>query len=184
MTSATPKPSGSPRLSGRQFADPIAFIRQDHDRQCEICDQLEDMANFLDQPPELKQIESIRSFLTEDLNRHIEDEEIDLFPALARRCKSDPVLDGILYQLASEHELDRGLVDPILKEINMIVENGAARHPMRLVARVHAFVETQRRHLTWENRVVLPLAERQLTDEDKQAMGRSMASRRGLTYPD
>jgi len=173
----------SSKLSRRQFDDPIGFIRQEHDRQCEICYQLEDMVNALDQPPDLGQVELIRRFLAEDLNLHIQDEETDLFPALARRCKSHQVVDEILYQLTSEHELDKGLIDPILDALKAIVEGGAAQNSVRLARSVRAFVETQHRHLTWENRVVLPMADSHLTDEDKQAIGRSMAARRGLTYP-
>lgn len=184
MTAATPKQPASANLSPRQFDDPIAFIRQEHDRQCDICDQLEGLVNALDQPPDQTRAKSIRRFLTEDLNRHIQDEEVDLFPALAERCKGYQLVDEILYQLASEHDLDKGLIDPILEGLTAITEGRAAHHPTRLVRSVRAFVETQHRHLAWENRVVLPMAERQLTGEDKQAIGRSMAARRGLTYPD
>ena len=184
MTPITPTLADTARLSPRQFDDPIAFIRQEHDRQCEMCDQLENMVNALDQPPDLNLIESIRSFLAEDLNRHIQDEELDLFPVLAQRCKTNQVVDDILYQLGAEHELDRGLIDPILEEITVLIESKTAENPTRLARSVRAFVETQYRHLTWENRVVLPLADRELTAGDKQAIGRSMAARRGLKLPD
>ncbi len=183
MTPASTTLWDSSSLSRRQFDDPICFIRREHDRQCEICYQLEDMVNALDQPPDMGQIELIRRFLAEDMNLHIQDEETDLFPALARRCKGHQLVDEVLYQLASEHELDKGLIDPILDALKEIVEGGAARNSTRLARSVRAFVETQHRHLNWENRVVLPMADKHLTDADKQVIGRSMAARRGLTYP-
>ena len=183
MTQASSTLWDSSKLSRRQFDDPIAFIRREHDRQCEICYQLEDMVNALDQPPDLGQIELIRRFLAEDLNLHIQDEETDLFPALARRCRSHELVDEILYQLTSEHELDRGLIDPILDALWEIAEGKAADYNARLAKSVRAFVETQHRHLNWENHVVLPMADSHLTSADKQAIGRSMAARRGLTDP-
>ena len=133
--------------------------------------------------PDLGQVEMIRGFLAEDMNLHMQDEETDLFPALARRCKSHELVDEILFQLTSEHELDKGLIDPILDALREIVEGRAAQNTSRLARSVRAFVETQHRHLNWENRVVLPMAETHLTDADKQAIGRSMAVRRGLTNP-
>jgi hemerythrin-like domain-containing protein len=41
----------------------------------------------------------------------------------------------------------------------------------------------QRRHLNWENRVVLPLAQRLLTEEDKQDLARRMIARRSSSEP-
>ena len=183
MTQASSTLWDSSKLSRQAFDDPIGFIRREHDRQCEICYQLEDMVNALDQPPDLGQVELIRGFLAEDLNLHVQDEETDLFPALARRCKSHELVDEILYQLTSEHELDRGLIDPILDALREIAEGRAAQNTARLARSVRAFVETQHRHLNWENRVILPMAETHLTAADKQAIGRSMAVRRGLTNP-
>ena len=165
------------------FEDPIAYIRREHDRQCDICDQLEDMANFPDTRRSPDHVKAVRDFLAEDLNLHIDDEEEDLFPALRRRCQGHEILEGILYQLNSEHELDRGLVQPILEELDNIRDNGGPRNVVRFASSVQAFVETQRRHLSWENRVLLPLAEKHLTSEDRRAVGSRMASRRGLKYP-
>jgi hemerythrin-like domain-containing protein len=40
------------------------------------------------------------------------------------------------------------------------------------------FSETQRQHVTWEERVMLPLARQRLTAEDLAKIGRNMAARR------
>ena len=47
-----------------------------------------------------------------------------------------------------------------------------------------AFSQALRRHLAWENAVIMTRAERHLTDEDHAELGRRMAARRGLTLPD
>jgi len=45
------------------------------------------------------------------------------------------------------------------------------------------FVETQRRHIIWENNIVLPLARRRLNADDRAVMGRNMAARRKIEFP-
>jgi hemerythrin-like domain-containing protein len=55
---------------------------------------------------------------------------------------------------------------------------------VRLVNNVREFSETQRRHVTWEDRVLLPLARQRLTPEDLAEIGRSMAARRGIAAPE
>lgn len=161
--------------------DPLELIRREHDRQSQVCDQLDELFNFLGLEPVADWASSLRRFLSEDLPRHIKDEEEDLFPVLTRRCAGHEGLELILAQLTSEHELDMGLVEPILRELETIVEAGAPSNPTRFLADVRAFVETQRRHLIWENRAVLPLAEARLTTEDKKALGRAMAARRSAS---
>jgi hypothetical protein len=44
-----------------------------------------------------------------------------------------------------------------------------------------AMSEFQRRHIAWENGVLLPLAKRRLTAGDIADLGRAMAGRRGVT---
>jgi hemerythrin-like domain-containing protein len=48
---------------------------------------------------------------------------------------------------------------------------------------VREFSENQRQHVTWEERVLLPLARQRLTPEDLEEIGRNMAARRGMTNP-
>ncbi|MBT6984731.1 MAG: hypothetical protein HN956_10320 [Rhodospirillaceae bacterium] len=48
---------------------------------------------------------------------------------------------------------------------------------------VARFVNTQRRHIIWENNIVLPLARRYLEAKDMESIGRGMAARRSIDYP-
>lgn len=158
--------------------DPIEFLRQEHDRQYEICDQLENLPNFFDSDLDLDWLRSLSDFLWVDLPRHVEDEEADFFPILAQRCAAQEGLDLILAQLESEHELDLGLVDPIRAELQAILKTGAPRDPYRLLVDLRAFAEAQRRHLLWENLVVLPMAEKSLTAADRKALSAGLMARR------
>lgn len=117
-------------------------------------------------------------FLTTDLPRHIEDEERDLFPLLASRQAHDQDLPVILDQLVSEHELDRDLVEPIVEDLRQIADGLALADARRFCVYARTFTEVMRRHLNWENRVVLPLAERVLSDRDRAELGRNIVDRR------
>ena len=158
--------------------DPIAFILDEHERQLEVCDHLEDLMMNPDSEATKSVASAVFVFLTEDLPRHIEDEECDLFPALASRKDSHGDLPVILDQLVSEHELDRGLVEPIVEELRGIVDGQIPAGSKRFCVNARAFTEAMRRHLNWENRIVLPLAEKVLTEQDRREMGRKMADRR------
>jgi hypothetical protein len=52
-----------------------------------------------------------------------------------------------------------------------------------LAAAVPAFAETQRRHLAWENALVIPRARHILQPPDLAKLARSMAKRRGQRAP-
>ena len=158
--------------------DAIDFILREHDRQFEFCGTLEDLVNALDLEPIAAAAETLLSYLGRDLRLHIEDEELDLFPALASHCAEDPRLGEILQQLASEHEADSGLAELLVQDLRAIAEGRPPGHPLRFYMNVRAFCETQRRHLDWENRIVLPLAEKLLTGADRHLLGQRMAARR------
>jgi hypothetical protein len=47
---------------------------------------------------------------------------------------------------------------------------------------MRGFAEAERRHLVFENAVILPLARARLTDDDRAAMLAAMAARRGTAF--
>lgn len=178
MSEPSTRQSPEARGTATWIGDPIEFIRQEHSRQFEICDQLEDLPNALDSMLDLDWARSIQSFLFKDLPMHVEDEELDLFPILSERCSGYEGFDLMLSQLTSEHQLDLDLVEPIKAELQVILEAGAPRNRGRLLMHLRAFAETQRRHLLWENRIVLPLAEKHLTVGDREALSAKLTARR------
>lgn len=92
-------------------------------------------------------------------------------------------LGDILGQLVTEHETDKGLADLIIKGLRAIASGGIPESPIRFQLNVRTFCEMQRRHLNWENRVVLPLAQTQPTVEDKGDLAHRMVSRRSRPKP-
>jgi hemerythrin-like domain-containing protein len=158
--------------------DPIAFILEEHDRQFEICAHLETLVSASESEPSARWAASLLEFLTKDLPVHIEDEERDLFPMLAARQGDNQDLPVILDQLVLEHELDRGLVEPIVDDLRDVAEGRVLADPTRFDMYVRTFTEAMRRHINWENRVVLPLARRLLSEEDRAHLGGRITDRR------
>ena len=95
-----------------QFLRPLALMRLVHKRQRHAWDRLEALAEELSTDQAFNEAATILAILTEELPRHAEDEEADLFPLLERRCLPDDNIGDIVAQLRSEHELDEDLATP------------------------------------------------------------------------
>jgi hemerythrin-like domain-containing protein len=163
---------------------PLDFIRDDHARQLRMCNLLDAFTEKLELEPVMPLASALLEYLTGDLPLHTEDEERDLRPALERRCEPEDNLDEVLKQLTREHELNRDLVSFMIEDLEALADGRALSNPVRLMMNVKEFSETQRQHVTWEERVLLPLARQRLTAEDLANIGRNMAARRDAASPD
>ena len=170
--------------------EPIEYIFADHYRMRQI---IATMDRFLiegiyAQAPVdddvIADMAVIEAYLRTELPPHIADEEEDLFPCLQRRSPGDHEMRQILDTLHQEHEEDFALLPSLIAghEDLLAARPVAARELFE--TSVVRFVETQRRHVIWENNIVLPLARRRLSAEDMEKIGRKMAARRGLENPD
>lgn len=160
------------------MSDPIDIFLNDHSDQLDICDKLEDLASRFGIEPLAEIAKVLLGYLTRDLKIHIDDEELDLFPQLASRVSSNAELVEVLDQLVSEHEADMELAGKVTEGLRILADGSPLANPTRFFMDVCAFCANQRRHLGWENRIVLPLAERLLNDEQKATMSRRMKARR------
>jgi hemerythrin-like domain-containing protein len=160
------------------LGDPLDFIRDDHARQLRMCNLLDAFTEKLELEPVMPLASALLEYLTGDLPIHTEDEERDLRPALEERCEPEDNLDEVLKQLTKEHELNRDLVSFMIEDLEALADGRTLSNPVRLMMNVKEFSETQRQHVTWEERVLLPLARQRLTAEDLAAIGRNMAARR------
>ena len=166
-------------LPAEAFADPLGLILAAHARQRQLCDQFDALVNEHKIEAVAPQAQKLLDFLNGDLARHTEDEERSLFPLLRQRCLPEDGIEQVLDQLSAEHELDQDLVDFMIEDLKLLADGRILPNPIRFLMNVKEFTVTQRRHLSWENRTVLPLAHRRLTAEDLTALGRAMAERRG-----
>ncbi len=165
------------------FGDPLEFIRDDHARQLRMCNLLDAFTEKLELEPVMPLASALLEYLTGDLPLHTEDEEQDLRPMLEQRCEPEDNLDEVLKQLTREHELNRDLVSFMIEDLEALADGRTLSTPVRLMMNVKEFSETQRQHVTWEERVLLPLARQRLTAEDLAAIGRNMAKRREVSEP-
>ncbi len=166
-----------------QFLRPLALMRLEHKRQRRAWDRLEALAEELSTDQAFNEAAAILAILTEELPRHAEDEEADLFPLLERRCLPNDNIADILAQLRSEHELDEDLASFIVADLEVFAKGARLANPVRMLFNARAFAEAQRRHIGWENNVLLPLARKRLTEADLKELGRNMAARRGIVFP-
>ncbi len=125
----------------------------------------------------------IRAYLVDELPKHIADEEEDLFPCLERRCHGDGDTKGILATLRQEHTEDFALLPPVTAGLDNLLGGREVTERELFETASARFVETQRRHIIWENNIVLPLARRHLDADDMAVMGRNLAARRNIEYP-
>ena len=102
---------------------------------------------------------------------------------LRLRCKPKDQIDEILVELDRDHAVERFLIRDIAVDLHVIADGTDLKSPARFLRSLCVFAEGHLRHLSWENKVVLPLAGKRLTPEDLEALGRNMAPRRGIDNP-
>lgn len=189
MTAETSKRDG-PRsaaviepLAMELLARPLDFLHAEHYRQRCVLGHLEQLAGADPGIAWRALAKAVLDFLKQDLPLHIADEEIDLFPRLRARCTGEDNAEALLGILSAEHETDEALANAVVTGLDLFLTGPRRPVTPELQAAIRAYVETQRRHLAWENALVLPLATKRLHSADLRAVARGMAARRGLTLP-
>jgi iron-sulfur cluster repair protein YtfE (RIC family) len=175
-----------PPVDLRLLSAPLDFLEAEHYRQRIVLDNLDALADGVDAPAAAELAAGALRYMREDLPLHVADEERDLFPLLRRRAGPGDDIEFILALLASEHMRDHELstaVVAVLERGQSGATRGAKRDAPSLKVAVPAFAETQRRHLAWENALIIPRARHLLKQADLVRLGRSMAKRRGLRVP-
>lgn len=170
--------SQNERLGVHPLTQPLKFIVGEHQHQLLICEKLASLPYEIDASLAAEKAAAVAAYLSESLPLHTEDEEKDLFPLLRLRCQPEDQVDAILDQLHAEHAYDAELVKLMLPDLRVIVEGSGISDPVYFRVNALAFCEIQRRHITWETNVVMPLARRRLSEADLTELGRSMMARR------
>lgn len=162
---------------------PLDYIFADHFRQRSLCRILGELAGAAEFDRAMAQ--AALDFLRTDFFLHVFDEEKDLFPLLRKRREKQDRIGDILARLVSEHSADALDAELIVAALAGALDE-AAPAPLDEAARAlfARFAANERRHLTAENAIVLPMARARLTSGDLETLGRHMAARRGITYPE
>jgi len=166
-------PGGAP-----DFSDPLGLLRACHDRILGHCCTLVRLAEHIGRRGVDDEARTamgrVHRYFTTAGRHHHGDEEEDLFPILRGR---DEKLDALLDELPQQHrQLDRlwDRLAPLLTQPDRVTDAGGFEKL------VDEFVKAYRQHVVTENTRLLPLAESLLSEQQRRALGRAMARRRGV----
>lgn len=165
------------------YREPLEAIYADHFRALMVCRMLDGLGTA-EQPKLIERAPEIRNYLERDLPMHMADEEQDLFPLLRRRCRPEDEVDNLLALLSEEHARNADLAATVSVNLAALCSDEGQGRQGKLIVDVTLFKELQRRHLAWENSVLLPLARARLTAQDVEQLGRHMATRHGVILPE
>ncbi len=152
--------------AGKEQPNPIDLIESDHRLQLELCDLLELIADCLPSTVHGSVLETAGSTLRDGFRAHMQFEDAVLFPLLRQRGAGRPLLCNALDQLAHEHVTDEDFSQEVADALDGLQQGGRPRNPDMIGYMLRGFFLCQRRHVEWENAVVLPEARSLLTEED------------------
>jgi len=164
------------------FDEPLGLLRACHRRIAERLDLLERLASYVvvhgSDESASAAARRVLDYFDRAAAHHHEDEEEDLFPMLRKtrgRAGWDDRLPDALDQLAREHPL-LGSHWAKLRPVLIAITRGQWVREFRCDDLLRAY----RSHMSLEEELVFPLADRLLTDAELQRLGSSMQRRRGL----
>ncbi|MGI9373463.1 MAG: hemerythrin domain-containing protein [Hyphomicrobiales bacterium] len=158
--------------------NPIDLIAKVHIQHAALCDTLEEIADSLPDSIDTSKCTSVLDTLNYELPLHHKDEELGLFPLLQEKVKTDPNIDSHLQQLSWEHAADESAAHEIADVLDQLSHGERAKNPEMLGYMLRSFFESYRRHLHWENTVLLPLARQSFSSSDLEALNDVMANNR------
>lgn len=161
----------------RSSQNPIDMIAMEHALQLELNKALEFIADGLPDQVDRKLVSRVTAILDKGLDAHFEFEEQVFFPMLRTCAAGDAALIAALDQLAVEHERDEDIGMELVEELRYLAEQGRARNAEMLGYMLRGYFEGQRRHIEWENAVVLPAARRLLGQEQLEALRHRLGDR-------
>jgi hemerythrin-like domain-containing protein len=145
---------------------PLEIIAEEHALQLELCELLESIADSLPGKFEPALAVIAISILKGSVKAHTKFEEDALFPLLKERLSPDDAVVQALVCLSQEHERDEDIADELVEALKDALKSGAPENPETLGYILRGYFESQRRHIAWEDSVVLPAARKSLTIED------------------
>lgn len=158
--------------------DSIQVIHAEHVNLDKVLRSLENHVTDLAQPgakPDFELLTFIVYYIRvyPDRMHHPKEDEFLFGPLRRRRPEAGAVID----ELERQHAKGRELIDALdiaLKEC----EAGFPENYDRLKAVTREYVDFQRRHMSMEERDILPLARSVLTEEDRMLADRAFATNR------
>ena len=166
------------RTDGRLHRSPIDLIEHEHLIQARLCDSLERIADDLPNNVDRRLCGQVIDSLQFEMPLHHRDEELGLFPLIEKRALPTDNIHDILARLALEHATDESFASELLESLENLREGRRLKNPDMVGYMLRSFFESYRRHILWENAIVLPLARMRLTREDLDELNRAMVHHR------
>ena len=158
--------------------DPLDLLEAEHVRLMTMAEHVLELAEKRDIEAVAAEADMLLDYLTEELPRHARDEDDDLASLLRARCTPTDHVEQVLAALSQEHTVDAFLGRHVALDLRALTTGRGLDSPSRLFDTLRKLAEDQRKHLLWENEVVLPLARRRLQPEDLEKLSQGMATRR------
>lgn len=162
------------------FADPLEYFGHAHQKQLEICMLLEHIADSLPDRVDRQHCFQVANFLRSEFAFHQADEELGLFPLLRQHCNDVPGLCRSLERMEEEHMDDEGFADEIIDALDNLVRGAPQHVPETFAYMLRGFFACLRRHIAFENEVLLPAARRCLDAVQRQTLVAVMQSNRSV----
>ncbi|MFO1088633.1 MAG: hemerythrin domain-containing protein [Hyphomicrobiales bacterium] len=158
--------------------NPLDVLAQEHKFQAEVCNGLERIADGLPDEVDRRLCQRIISCLRYDLPLHHRDEEEGLFPLLRARAAAEDSIGEVLDHLERDHKTDEGFSEEVLESLEALARGDKLANPEMVGYMLRGFFEGYRRHIHWEETLVLPFARQILTPEDCAKLAACMSQNR------
>jgi len=178
-----PPPAFEP-LDLRLIARPLEFLLAEHYRVRAALTQLDWLARGTVGEARRRLAKALLRYFTEDYPLHVADEETDFFPLLRQRAAADAAFSASLETLAGEHRADVARLAQVVAGLDdLAASTPRDAIPSAFAAEARAYTEALRRHIAWENAVLLPAARERLSAADLRRLAQKFAARRGVALP-
>ena len=175
-----------PAAASAGFEVPLEMLSACHLRIAHQCSTLRRLVPHLaahgaDAEAKAASASVLRYFETAARDHHADEEE-DLFPMLLESMAGSDAacLRELTAQLSAEHRELETDWQRLRLDLERIIANPSASLS---ASDVETFVGRYERHIEREERELLPMAARLLTDEELDRIGRAMRERRGIADP-
>jgi hemerythrin-like domain-containing protein len=169
------------------FDRPLDLIRQTHRRLEQRCALMQRLVGHLQEKgcdaDARATAGHIVRFFDEDVTRHHEDEDQEFYQAVAEAApaKSRPVIAKLVADLRREHDQLQAVWRDVLRpQLTGIMAGRVQALSRQAVDRCETLYVS---HVEREEQILLPIAEKHLSDARIEQLGRGMADRRKQPYP-
>lgn len=157
---------------------PLDLIEHEHAQNMRLCDLLEQIADGLPGDVDRRRCREAASALRYGLPLNHKDEQLGLFPLMRAHGGASQHLDAMLARLEGEHAADESFAAELTEELDHLAATGEARNAEVLGYMLRGFFENYRRHIQWEDAILLPMAREILDGEALEQLSAAMARHR------